>query len=669
MKRECHLVELTCMPGVYYSIILGYLQAAAMTSPTVGESYSFHKHVIYQTTDTESMAAQLMDSVSAPAVVGFSIYFWNRKPSLELARRIKEKWPACWIVVGGNDVSYQAQQGFAEAPWVDVLAYGEGENIFRNLLECLVTPGQELGAVRGISFKTADGVATTEPEPRIMMLDEIPSPLLSGVYSAEAITGSRVIIYETNRGCPFNCSFCFWGGATNSRVRQFSLDRVKEELELIVKHAPPHLTLFLADANFGMLKRDMEIADWLVRLLQKYNKRLFMFSNWAKNTNENVVKTAQILFTNQLIAAVTLSAQSFDPEVLTIAHRANIPPMYYQRLQRTFQSLGIPTYTELIWGLPGETLNSFMHGIEQVISSGGSPVIYPLLILNNTEYSNPEFRREHQVVTRLLPYQINNPHMTAEFVVAHSRMSLEQWLHGLGLRLAISLFYNTWFRGLMWYLHSTTGQRFVDLSEILHCYLANACKLSTVKALYDNYMECWLHYDRFDDRLIFGEISDGGIMEHLHYQAIVRHVLCDRTRMYDFLTDAAAYLYEALPAGQRPPADDYKNVVAFQLQLLEGLRTVITLESAVFTARVAAPALRRLVEAGQLQIDSEPGATGDVELFFRTGNYSAGCPFDTFILAVYHGSVHVLKVFEEAKILAPHQPVLSHEGVNQCDGC
>lgn len=171
-RRQVHLVELTVMPGVRYSAVLGYLQAAAEAAPDLAEACSFAKHVYMQGGDAfETACAKVLDALDNPLAVAFTVYFWNRPGTLELARRIKERWPRCRIVVGGNDVTHQPVV-FDEAPWVDVLVHGEGEMRFRDLLRVFLrheepaAADSELGALPGISYRSADGeVVTTAAAP------------------------------------------------------------------------------------------------------------------------------------------------------------------------------------------------------------------------------------------------------------------------------------------------------------------------------------------------------------------------------------------------------------------------------------------------------------------------------------------------------------------------
>ena len=85
--------------------------------------------------------------------------------------------------------------------------------------------------VAGIVFRDGDEVVRSGDRDRITDVDDIPSPYLNGMLDAygEAVEGTAII--ETNRGCPYGCTFCDWGSATLSRIRKFDLDRVFAELE------------------------------------------------------------------------------------------------------------------------------------------------------------------------------------------------------------------------------------------------------------------------------------------------------------------------------------------------------------------------------------------------------------------------------------------------------
>jgi radical SAM superfamily enzyme YgiQ (UPF0313 family) len=643
----CHLVEITAMPDVRYSLILGSLQASAQVDPTVASSYRFSKHVLFQDPGLMERLPAWTAGLEPPDVVALSVYFWNRTAVMTVAREVKRLWPQCLVVLGGNDVSYQTESVFGE-PAVDVLVHGEGEITFRNLLRALAEPEGDLRTVNGISYRDGEQVVTTTAATRIMDLAELPSPILSGVYGDDAIATSRTIIMETNRGCPYSCAFCYWGGATKSKVRAFPLERVKAEISHVVEHAPQNATLFLADANFGILPRDVEIAEWLVSELKRHNKQMFLYTNWAKNTNKRVMEAARILYSHRLIAAVTLSAQSFTPEVLQIANRSNIRTSYYRTLQREFQEHGIPTYTELIWGLPGETLQTHLDSVEEAIEAGGHPVVYPLLLLNNTEYTRDTFRDEHGLLTRFLPYQVANPEMQAEFVIGHERMTTDDWQAGLDIRLAGAVFYNCLLRSLLHYLHLRTGVRIVDLYARLVAYLDDVCSDEVIRRLTANQRVTWSDPSALDMGLIRTLVRDDAIPEHLHYQAIMQRLAQQGTAGL-IAREAAEYLYDGLDPAAAPAREEFEAVLAFQSDVAESIADCVRGEIRTRASRLPADVHTLLEEAGQ----ASSGIPDDTHVRLELDSAAlAGTPADTMLLAIYHGSVRLPRALQPAHVPA-----------------
>ncbi|MGW2373435.1 MULTISPECIES: radical SAM protein [Kitasatospora] len=540
-KKSVQLVEFTAMHGVRYSVTLGYLKATSVADPVLDESCDFRISVREQSGGVQAMT-ELLDSWDEPFVVALTVFFWNRAQSLELARQVKQRWPNCRVVVGGNDVSHQQDPLFTEAPWVDVLVHGEGELRFRDLMHCFLVDG-DLAAIPGISH-WSDGVVVTNPDAdRITDLEQVASPILTPVYSDEEIAGSSMIVYETNRGCPYKCAFCYWGGATNSKVRQFDLDRIFAELDRLIRLMPTDATLFIADANFGILARDRQIAEHIVELCRRHDKRLIISTNWAKNGNDRIVEIASMLHAADLTGAITLSAQSFDTEVLKIANRANIRTDHYRRLLSRFRDLDVPTYTDLIWGLPGETYESYLDGVEEVLTAGGSPVIYPLLLLNNTDYSRESFQEKHKVTTRWMPCDVTNPDLVADVVVAHDTMTVEEWVHGMGFRVAMTLFQKILLRCALRVIHSTTGVRMVELCGKLWTFLLDDCADPFLRAVARNVAAAHEEPTAVDMALLRTVIGDRVVVpEEVHFQALLCRAITTERATTDLLNAAVDWL-------------------------------------------------------------------------------------------------------------------------------
>ena len=540
-KKTIQLVEFTAMHGVRYSVTLGYLKATSLADPGLDAACDFRISVREQA-GGERVMTELLDSWDEPFVVALTVFFWNRAQSLEMARLVKQRWPKCRVVLGGNDVSYQQDPLFTEAPWVDVLVHGEGELRFRELLHCFLADG-DLATIPGISYWSGGAVVTNPDADRITDLEQVASPILSPVYSDEEITGSSMIVYETNRGCPYSCAFCYWGGATNSKVRQFDLDRIFAELDRLIKLMPTDATLFISDANFGILARDREIAAHIVELTKRYNKRLIISTNWAKNSSERIVEIASMLHTAELTGAITLSAQSFDANVLQIANRKNIRTDHYRRLLNRFRELDVPTYTDLIWGLPGETFDSYLNGIEEVLSAGGSPVIYPLLLLNNTEYSRESFQDKHALTTRWMPGDITNPELIADVVVGHDCMNAQDWVRGMEFRTAMTLFQKILLRCALRVIHSTTGVRMVELCQRLWTFLLTEAADPFLRAVARNIAIAYEEPTDLDMALLKTVIGDQIVVpEEVHFQALLCRSVSTERATTDLLNAAVDHL-------------------------------------------------------------------------------------------------------------------------------
>src|SRR5205814_6210739 len=141
-------------------------------------------------------------------------------------------------VFGGPHVPDRVE-GFLEShPFVDVACHGEGEVAATALLER--TRARTWGEVPSVSFRGNDGrLVRTARAPRIADLGAAPSPYLDGVFDPliRANPGEHwIAMWETNRGCPFSCTFCDWGSATQAKVYAFDLERLYREVDWFADH-------------------------------------------------------------------------------------------------------------------------------------------------------------------------------------------------------------------------------------------------------------------------------------------------------------------------------------------------------------------------------------------------------------------------------------------------
>lgn len=159
------------------------------------------------------------DRLEGCDLVAFSLYVWNVNLSLAIAAEVKARHPEVIVVVGGPQVPDDATEFMSTNRQVDIACHGEGEITFTELLDEL--PEGRLDQVRSITFRGSDGEPRTTPRrERVVELDVLPSPYLDGTFDELLADrpGRWVMTWETNRGCPFSCTFCDWGSATAAKV-------------------------------------------------------------------------------------------------------------------------------------------------------------------------------------------------------------------------------------------------------------------------------------------------------------------------------------------------------------------------------------------------------------------------------------------------------------------
>jgi hypothetical protein len=198
---------------------------------------------------------------------------------------------------------------------------------------------------------------------------------------------------------PFSCAFCDWGSNTATKVNKFGDDRLLREVDWFAQQKVEYL--FCCDANFGIQKRDLEIAEYVAKVKSETGYPVAMSVQNTKNATERAYATQKILSDAGLNKGVALSMQSVDADTLAAIKRDNISIDTYMELQRRFARDGVETYSDLIIGLPGETFDSFVNGVDLLISMGQHNRIQfnNLSILPNAEMGSQEYQSKFGMVT------------------------------------------------------------------------------------------------------------------------------------------------------------------------------------------------------------------------------------------------------------------------------
>mgnify|MGYP006267261893 CR=1 FL=1 len=346
--------------------------------------------------------ADAVEALKDADLVGFSTYVWNGRISLEIARRLKAIRPGIVIVFGGPHVPDQPDAFLRANPQIDLAVHNEGERTFLEFLE-VFHDREAWKTLPGISMVLPDGTLVRNANvDRVRDLDQIPSPFLEGAFDAIMAankTESWIGLWETNRGCPFRCTFCDWGSATAAKVTKFGEERLYREVDWFAKNKIEYI--FCCDANFGIQKRDVDIANYVARVKQATGYPVALSVQNTKNATERAYETQKILSDAGLNKGVALSMQSVDRATLEAIKRDNIALGTYMELQRRFTRDKVETYSDLILGLPGETYDSFVRGVDQLIENGQHNRIQfnNLSILPNAEMGDAAYQARYGMVT------------------------------------------------------------------------------------------------------------------------------------------------------------------------------------------------------------------------------------------------------------------------------
>lgn len=369
---------------------------------------------------------------ATPGVFIFSNYIWTVEANLALSAAVKAVNPANITIHGGPSTpSYEkdCEQFFLDNPSVDICVRGEGELTFSEILDKLdIEQSGDLSAlseVDGLTFRGQSGMVRTGDRARIADIDSIPSPYLTGLFEEFGSVRAGAVI-ETNRGCPYGCTFCDWGSATLSKVRRFDLDRVFAELEWSAKHQIEDASI--ADANFGMLERDVAVTEKIAELKREHGYPRSVGINYAKNQVKYLRDIIRIMADVEILTEGKVSLQSMDETTLKVIDRSNIKLSKYNELASEFRRAKLPLAVEIMIGLPGATVSAFKNDLQECTNRDVRVMLNTTTLLPNSPMNDPDYRKEHGIVA-----------LPGEMLTETASYTREEWEHMNDLKMAYYL--------------------------------------------------------------------------------------------------------------------------------------------------------------------------------------------------------------------------------------
>lgn len=275
-----------------------------------------------------------------PSVIGFGVYIWNVAETTALVRLLKAARPDIKIVLGGPEVSHEwAEQEIVQLS--DHLITGWGDISFPKLCRALVHGPQPLMKV----------IAGEQPA-----LDAIALPY---VHYTDADLAHRLLYVEASRGCPFKCEFCL--SALDKTAIAFDLDAFLVEMDALFQRGA---------RNFKFVDRTFNLKiDTSARILQFFLDRmcdeLFVHFEVIPDHLPDRLKLLMAQFPPGVLQ-LEVGIQSFNPDVQKRISRRQDNTKTVANLQWLVEQSPAHLHTDLIFGLPGETWESFAAGFDRL---------------------------------------------------------------------------------------------------------------------------------------------------------------------------------------------------------------------------------------------------------------------------------------------------------------
>lgn len=479
-----------------------------------------------------------------PDVVMVTNYVWNEQLSCRLAAHAKQVNPSCLTVMGGPNIPNEPERQvefLAQRPELDMYALGEGDFLATEIVQQFLDAGldvKKLGAqeIPSSVYRRPDGeLYRNTTWDRHKEVDEVPSAWLTGIQD-EFFDGRLAPLIETNRGCPFTCTFCVQGTRWYTKVHNFDVERVKEEIAYIAKRihevSPSQGTLRIADSNYGMYKRDIEISGFIGEMMKEYGYPKYIDATTGKNRPERIIESVEKA-SGALV--VYQAVQSLDETVLKNVKRQNIKLDAYRQLQAHMRGRGLRSNSDLILGLPGESLESHLKARKELLDSGINQVTnFQLMMLKGSELEEIETRKMFQFKTkfRVLPknfgvYGGEKVFDVEEVVVETDTLSFGDYVAARKHALcSVAFWHDDMFEGAVQFLSSFGITRSECWDAILPAmessegpaqkYLQDFVR-ETIGELFDTRQECVEFYNKEENfqRLLKGEIGDN-LMHKYH---------------------------------------------------------------------------------------------------------------------------------------------------------
>lgn len=337
-------------------------------------------------------------------------FVWNEPYIQKILALAKKNNFLGRIILGGPQVSYVKQGIEKYYPTADIFIRGYAEQALTDL----VLSNEKQAVIAGVHYAGTPDLGLSAKAD----LETLPSPFLTGI-----IPPQRFIRWETQRGCPFRCTFCQHRESDDSmKRRHFSQSRILKEIDWFINH-PEIQDIAVLDPTFNAGSHYLSVINTLA---EKGYKGKISLQCRTEMINTDFLDAIQRL--NQSAHVVLeLGLQTIHKEEGRIIQRINNIDRTRAVFRETKQR-GIATEVSLIFGLPMQTVQSFQASIDFCKAQGvGKILAYPLMLLRGT----PLYDQRHslRLVESVVPAfnQINRLQEGIPHVISSPTFTFVEW--------------------------------------------------------------------------------------------------------------------------------------------------------------------------------------------------------------------------------------------------
>ncbi len=296
-----------------------------------------------------SRPVDIVESLLAnkPKIIGLGIYIWNAEETLQVVKLLKKVSPETVIILGGPEVTYEVEQQEITT-LVDYVITGQADIVFRETCEDLLNNIKPLQKI-------------IKPSP--FKLSEILLPYAE--YTDEDIK-NRVIYVEASRGCPFKCEFCL--SSLDKTVYPFDLDLFLDEMQKLFDRGVRSFKFI--DRTFNLkVDTSIQIMEFFLEKMQpdlKHHEKVYLHFELVPDHLPEKLKAIIQRFPEDSLQ-FEIGIQSLNPDIQDIISRKQDNNKVHQNMNWIRNNTQAHIHADLIIGLPGETLESFAAGFNELV--------------------------------------------------------------------------------------------------------------------------------------------------------------------------------------------------------------------------------------------------------------------------------------------------------------